>query len=667
MAEPVYEDNILDRYNLSTYHITFYMLPDGVNPGNYGAINPSNGIIIAESGVTGIMSIESLDTTSYLSISGTNKNTTQTNINFTVREFSGVTLMDKIFAASLDLGIQNYFKVPYYIEVSFKANKSPDASDPTVIPNMTYRWPIKIVRMSASVDAGGATYDIESFHYSDSSNNGIYSNLDKGFSMPSGSTIKDVLTNLETALNERSKEKAATGLTRPDKFKITVNDEIGKMKIVSDIEIMAQSGKTKSFSPDEKDKNELRTVQIEKDTTIIDTINRLVASTDDYQKFIKQSETPDEEGDANKIKRMHRINTDVIPLSYDTGRGDYQREYTFNIIPFMQGSLQVGPGDATAKSTTRFQEYVSNNLISKRYNYIFTGENDQILDFDMSFNFGWYVNMPPQGGFFTNYYTKAEGAVFSDKNAKILEIRRLISSYVKNAAVYDDTVLQAFEESIQSQITAGRNSDNGGFSAEEATVLKRLLSQAKRSRLPEPDDNRSTVDIKTLNSRFVTDYTLENSLKKAKLENKLRMYPLTFAEDNSDKMAHGHNYMQSVEGSKGAGRPYVNSLFQQAFQGKSGDLISVELKIKGDPFWLGEPNKTGALEPVATQTGQPAIIISLRTPEFPQQTHETPNLRSSLLNGLYLVIKVDHSFSGGMFTQTLDCVIDPLINVNEIT
>ena len=129
----------------------------------------------------------------------------------------------------------------------------------------------------------------------------------------------------------------------------------------------------------------------------------------------------------------------------------------------------------------------------------------------------------------------------------------------------------------------------------------------------------------------------------------------------------GQDSAKSTEDSKNPDKQIVNSLFQQAFTHKTGNLISMDLSIRGDPYWLGETNAAGPMEPRnATRRGQPAIVFSLRSPELPDEFREIDATRQTLANGIYNLTKITHSFSDGLFTQVLTGILEPFIDT-EVT
>ena len=108
----------------------------------------------------------------------------------------------------------------------------------------------------------------------------------------------------------------------------------------------------------------------------------------------------------------------------------------------------------------------------------------------------------------------------------------------------------------------------------------------------------------------------------------------------------------------------IAEIYQQA---ASGDMISLELEIRGDSWWI--PNSPGdnadtSISPNKKESYM--ILIADQGEQWEPNTGlMTINDRNSL-NGVYCVITVKNSFQGGEFNQTLNCVRDPTIDLNLV-
>ena len=126
------------------------------------------------------------------------------------------------------------------------------------------------------------------------------------------------------------------------------------------------------------------------------------------------------------------------------------------------------------------------------------------------------------------------------------------------------------------------------------------------------------------------------------------------------------------------------------------NLISIKLSIKGDPFWLfPQPIQSSdtfvynsaksTVDAIAflknSQVTIPSsvnlfggdnfIVIRFRTPRIFNTTTNDGNLdphtEVDTFSGVYKVITVKSRFDMGEFVQDLECILDPLINLTDIS
>lgn len=113
--------------------------------------------------------------------------------------------------------------------------------------------------------------------------------------------------------------------------------------------------------------------------------------------------------------------------------------------------------------------------------------------------------------------------------------------------------------------------------------------------------------------------------------------------------------------------------FNEAIVNSSGDLISIEMEILGDPYFIadsGVGNYNSRATPMFNvnsdgsinhQSGEVDIIINFRTPvdidpETGGYKFDGASIGLKDYSGLYKVNEVTNRFSNNMFTQTLQCV-----------
>lgn len=682
-----FSENVLDNYDLPSYNFTLFMVSE--DKAASGAVfNPKDRIIIAKSGETAKVSIEDVNITSVEGLGSKNRTGTATQFTFTLKEAYSASLIDRIYLSSLELGISNYMKVPYFLELSFKG-RTEDSSQPidqNDISGNSWIYPMIITEVTSNVTAAGAEYEVRAAPYSQLAQTDQYGIIDKTLTINAG-TIGEAIDEVQTILNQRQEEKYLSSQYKKDSYLFDVNPEIRDYKIVNVEHINEQSALTDAQRLDENnmiqaDPNK-KTVHFDAKKSILSIIDELLSSSEEYQKNIKKSETPkgneSDKDRGNTMKKLHRVETETKLLEYDIGRGDYSREYKYIVLPYETGTLMSSATETNVDySQPKYNEYKRRKLLQKHYNYLFTGLNDQVLNFDIKFNFAWFVNVPRQGGIFTDYVQTNIGKKFKPSFEEYKELKKKIAKYLSNIPTKQPLSKNDSEfESLKQEIS------NSELSPEEQNSLQSLLARERNSRVPESQQTQVRPSKTfTPTSRYATDATLESAARQYDSIGTLnRVIPLSYIESDPEI-----DLSNSVEGTDSGGRQFVNSLFTQAFAGNTGDLVNIELNIKGDPFWLAKPIiSPGSGTKLETSTSSPNdfqptnlyydstvmenfLLFTLRTPE--EANNETGVISQSspdnTYNGVYGVYKIDHSFSNGLFTQTLYCVRDPLIDVRNI-
>lgn len=672
-------ENELDSIDLPTYNFTLFMVPEA-NSASGAIFDKSKRIVIAESGVTADISIEDVSIISIEGFAPRSRTGTATQFTFTLREAYNARLMDQIYLASLELGISNYMKCPYYLELKILGrDKSSAPTSRSSASGRRWVYPMIITSFEASVSASGAVYSVRGAPYAQMAQMDQYGSFSESTTVNAG-TVGAAINRVQDVLNERQRAASLSGQTKADKYEFVISDEMRNLKIVNVARTDEQSSdkRAQEVAPDGSVSvvsNET-SIQINPGSSIVSILDTIMASSEEYQETAQKSISPDEninDGDrVNTMKRLHRVETETILGEYDVGRGDYSRTFRYVILPFDLGSKMVSPSETNADvSVAKHDEYTRRNLLQKRYAYLFTGENDQVIDFDLNFNFAWFVPMAKQAGLFTDHSQTNTGAKFRPALDDAKQMRINTSSFASKHASPSNPSESTWtdQDYFQKQVdtTATDSSEVNSL------VLKRRTARVSEAQVV-PQKPFSPA------SRYVSDVTV-SSVNKQYADTKDRVLPVSFIESESSV-----DLGDTVEASNSSGRHVVNSLFTQAFSGVGGDLVNIELRIKGDPFWLARPIMTQtSVETLARLSVDPSeyvpttnsfnptmaenfILFVLRTPTEADDTTGVikEQSTSNVYSGLYGVYKVEHEFSKGRFTQVLSCVRDPLVDISKI-
>jgi hypothetical protein len=532
-------------------------------------------------------------------------------IKMILNEPSGVTLLDKLRAASFNCGYKDHVDAPYLLSLEFRGF---DENGKTLPLNDSHgkRWiPIKIVRMNIRVNNAGATYDIDAIPYNESGFMNRFNYIRTPVEFKKAEFFRTFIEAFEKELNIQTEQESKTGLFTEgmqDKYKIIVDDKFSNepIKVNSqnksintvdmvnyeegedyswalgrDTQKYAFNSRAGSGQPGdsilkilEDAMLSLQPVQDVVEKWIGDMASKLRANTAyDDNTVITNADfqnLKDEEYYVDWFMIKSRIETDTG--RFDTITMQHPKTITYYIQPYKIHIFRlVKPGVTIGTS--------KNVLVKKKYDYIFTGNNTDILDLDINYKVAYYQTKLPR----TNPNKR------NDTSSDKIDLRSLIG---QDMNIDDGLDLRSYPAGI-------RNSNAGIFG----------------------DESKAETD-----------------------------------------------------------------LFQDALSNPQADMVKVDLKIIGDPSWLGvsqffelvlrtsgnvskdDKNKilgaTGGswndrFQCFNFDTHDPIVRLNFTMPgDLNEQRglYELGGTKSAVFSGLYQVVKVSSSFDNGAFTQTLHMV-----------
>ena len=106
--------------------------------------------------------------------------------------------------------------------------------------------------------------------------------------------------------------------------------------------------------------------------------------TNQQKKYIDPNTKEVKDKSSNKLLQWFRITSRTIPLAWDDKRKDFAYQVVYDVIP-----------SAVSDVKSPFFPKKRFNGTQKRYKYWFTGENTEILDYEVDFNALYYVSSSP--------------------------------------------------------------------------------------------------------------------------------------------------------------------------------------------------------------------------------------------------------------------------------
>ena len=372
------------------------------------------------------------------------RSTSVTNISMTIQEPLGISLLDKMRGAAANCNYLDHISAPYMLTMEFKGydefGKLISERDQK---SLTRKIPIKITNMELDVNQGGTTYQITAIPYNEHGflNHFVY--LRSSGTIKRGNTLQETMNSLADLLNKQAEDEKNQQLVEiADTYEIVVDKffdgkEVFSDKRVGDIPV----------GPNQKKPDHLRAAQVKSNDNVLTIITELMKSlrmfsdNEGLDAFKQRIETA--EGD-DMYFDYFMIESSVVPDSeqFDRIRGKHPKKITFNIVPYKIHAYALAePGASTGKY---FGPYVR-----KEYNYIFTGDNVDILDLDIKYKVAYFQSK------LKDIEGKGSGDVFSKNNTESRDVEKVVPGTADNFA--DPPYIYQSEVGNAKSITSGVN------------------------------------------------------------------------------------------------------------------------------------------------------------------------------------------------------------------
>jgi len=720
-----FQPNMLDAYDVVTYHWKLFIVNQ--KAATTGEVfNQKHQTIIAETGVSDLtidkVEINSLATPSIESGTGTS-----INVKFEILEPAGAGLIDKIFYQSIAMGIGNWNVMPFYLQLQFKG-RSPESSEaedgaPGSIGNLKWLWTLKLTSIKANVTTVGTRYEFSALIYNELAQSNAYFTLQQPMVLTNLTTFEKAMGKLMDKLNEDQFYKLIDNNGIPDSYRIVVDPEIALYNITP---VNANTNSVRSNSTTEL---HTKNATFPAGVAIDKIIDSLLSQTDEYQKSMLGAGSPGAEGktmkaEKSQMKSFWRIVTESRPIVFDPRRVDYAREFTIYVFKYDIGILDSNsfqdsaPPDTIRAERKRLATYADKSILKKKYNYIYTGLNDQIINFDIKINNAFASAVARMGGIYYNAAMHDMGVVAQEHAAEEAKITAQIGqtmSFLNVAASFssDSTSASAAADKADASLAESRDAINNVKLPEaRREQLRKILSSVKadtRLNFVRQAQAAATLEqssfiardlatprskkVEDTDLRFISDVDQNGFNAKQAYADYVKMLKGKLRPIARVDSMHQRQIGSGIESNSNSGIQKLSSMFAVALHSNlDGSYAQTTMTIKGDPFWLYPQPYTdnnariyNSLKPddVAINNIRNGhkliadsvnlfgtdnfIIIRFRTPKIYSIDNNSEGEESitdvESFSGLFKVVRVTSRFEGGKFHQDLHCQLDPNLNI----
>ena len=764
-----WDQNILHDYESVTYDITFFMankeftkkFHDRESALSYGFATDdemfnkddsysSNDllkeplvnekvIIIARTAET-ITTVNSLEFENVLGLTRGDRVNLGMKFRMSITQPQSTNLIRQIFLASQELGIERYQTHPFFIQVmlkgrnkdgglvggyepSDKLNAAKLSSDAIEIPGTRRLYAVMVKNMQYKVDVGGATYDIEGTRYGDVARADDHV-LVSDIRLPGLKNFKDFTERFTGAIQSQQRHELGVTKYLMDQYDIAViGEDTDEIEKILESRIITDAEDSELILNSDLDTNKV-TTEIDYDASITEVIEKHLTRTEYFVKSIKGiqerlSEIDNLSDEALELwddvaigKKAFTILPVAIPEKFDPLRNDYQRSFKYIIYISSWTTIQAGilaEYNAPAQRHKQRVSYMMQNAqLSKKYSYHYTGQNLDVIDFDLTYNFQYVYPYDQLHGIFKDLpdalrnrilnrskdlakHKKAQnelkvdfdkmaedGVIDANENRRILQARgRFLQEYtdvIEDGSVEPDngtlmayeTLVQEYNKDIQEyNLTV---EEAGGVELKSIDSFAAISSNNQSNRILEENDRAP------LNIEITMGWKLAETLKKLNEES-----------GETLSQAISSQFYSRTSDSDGGTTDVGNQdnaeaqrILENAFSGgPSVDLMNVTMDIIGDPYWLPHPEVDPldkALEELGFAADPKAENMVLFQTLFPKEADRSTGFippvserTDDILTCIYRIYRIEHRFDNGQFTQRLHMQRDALTDLSFIT
>lgn len=332
--------------------------------------------------------------------------TSVTNIQMEIVEPAGITLLERIRGAAVNNGYLDHLDAPFLLTIEFKGfDESGQVASEKTSQTMKRVIPIKITNMQMSVDQAGTVYSVTAIPYNEFAFVNTYNYpRTSGHLSPVGKKLKDVIVSLETLLNRQTEDEKEQGLVElADTYKIGVHPDL-KPSQETVVETVGQVGMLGQKFEGPPGTLPIEYMKINGSNAITKILEEIMKGHPDFadkkfeefkQKCSTQLRGVQKEGGAQAVLKAtqaeefyfqyFKIRASVVPQDgeFDTIRATNRKVITYTIEPYKIHAYSLAiPGVSTGQNFKSF--------VFKTYNYIFTGENVDILDLNIDYKVAYF-------------------------------------------------------------------------------------------------------------------------------------------------------------------------------------------------------------------------------------------------------------------------------------
>jgi hypothetical protein len=628
------EDNVLNYHDRYTYHLQLVLVNDREAEEDDIDTKLLNNdvryIVIAESGVTAGFNIVECEIKDAVSHNFKTKNAASVEVDMVIAEPYNMSLPDKMFESSRQIGVLNWRLAPIFLILWFDFYDA----DGNLVPssqNTFYKvYKLNIVDLTNTLTAAGTIYRLKAAVNNNMGFKNTFYVLPQTYTITLGGgsqvrtvqniggvqlpgqgiinfdkTVGEFFQKLENELNDfyiglRRSQQPQDQQTQVVVYQFFIADELKNQKIKFNPRINNRRASFRQVG----DKIE---IIAGRGISIGALVDDVCASIEDVRFFI-----PD---DQSGIVRVPWIECVVKNIGWDYLRNDYIRNLQFFInvketrraVPSQDFGRIFQLINAFHDARLASINTDTSKLLKKAYLYFYTGNNTEIINLDVQFNtLHWIPTALTQNTVLPSS--------FSSARASLSELQQALNIRQQAQQQWD---------AVQQQLLALRGQRAGASLADIPALDQQIIALQQQLAQIEQQD-AAAQRVLAQGSLVVFDPVMAESLEnlyqpfgqlvapvtdlRAQLERERtaaqrRRAPIEFTEDefsvNNRSMPAQLTYISDPRDLVNTVRPQntsdsdvrqmYSSVTQQIYA-RMQDMVNITMEIRGDPYWLGASN-----------------------------------------------------------------------------
>jgi len=642
-----FQDNELNSYGNYTVNFKLFMLNERILNDKINETSNSTSsndfldviasvpqITLAQSGRTSLY-IEDVRIRNVVSHKPNKPSGVAQNIEFKVIEPFGTKFMDLIRISADNLGIENYSIIPWYLEVSFVGYKDGETLTTNISSKLKKLYRITITKIDMKVESQGSVYTLSAIESGHRFLNDISGRTEESMNLMIGAGEGEFIRIMKQFQDNAQKTALRLAVTdsHPLELPYFVFHEIKgsyasdtddikweKLNFTTDPNFENKAGDYSKTSDDITGDIKQFTVPNRKRYPAI--IQAMIAATnwgqdlilnqifpklDDVQdaKTNRDGRDPVSNEDKEKKHKLPpflkfiKIVPEVFYLDYNLKVKDYNKIIIYNIYPYDGVSAWVKVMDDRIASmkdprgtlrdlAQKKIQATAVRSVQKKYTYIFGRDNVDVEQMNLEYNTLFYSFIAPNSNFKSATNIGAASPLIESVDGKFA-----INSKQTDAFNAED--MEAALEALQSKIDELDNEINNVPVDDADAGTRRDATNDKTRELSRLQREQAAL-LFSLGPAVTAERARKRSLEEFKKGSTI------FAEDIENKPQEGLNAVIStpvraarylsdsdlftgLNLSKPQSTSVFNALANNIVQG--GDLLQMELQIRGDPWWLG--------------------------------------------------------------------------------